>query len=108
LAGARISRRLQYCSAPFIGSSIRSTDCVLKTRREYFLFGKDAQCWGEMADIVNLRAERKRAKHKRQEAEAAENRALHGRSKAERDAQKAHDNKARRDLDAHLRERGEP
>jgi len=54
-----------------------------------------------MADIVNLRIARKRAKRIQQENEAAAKRLAHGRSKAERSLAKSRTDKARNDLAQH-------
>jgi hypothetical protein len=54
-----------------------------------------------MADVVNLRAARKRAKRRQAELEAAANRLAHGRPKAEHDLQQSRRDKARNDLEAH-------
>lgn len=58
-----------------------------------------------MADIVNLRMARKRKARAEKEAAAAEARAVHGRSKAEKALDAAREDKARRGVDAHRRER---
>lgn len=60
-----------------------------------------------MADIVNLRMERKRAARQRADDEAAANRLLHGRSKAERDRENVRREKAMRTLDLHRIETGD-
>jgi Domain of unknown function (DUF4169) len=52
-----------------------------------------------MGDIVNLRAERKRAKRAMAEHAAAANRLLHGRSKSARELDRARAAKTKRDLD---------
>ena len=52
-----------------------------------------------MGDIVNLRAERKRAKRAMAEHSAAANRLLHGRSKSDRELDQARAAKTKRDLD---------
>jgi hypothetical protein len=54
-----------------------------------------------MADIVNLRIARKRAKRIQQENEAAAKRLAHGRSKAERTLAKSRTDKTRNDLAQH-------
>ena len=59
------------------------------------------------ADIINLRQARKNKARRDKEATAAENRERHGRKKAERQLTEARDDKDRRDLDAHRRERDE-
>jgi hypothetical protein len=60
-----------------------------------------------MGDVVNLRTERKRAKRRQAEQEAASRRLVHGRSKAERTAERLHNDKAHRNLDQHRIETGE-
>jgi len=52
-----------------------------------------------MGDIVNLRAERKRAKRAMAGHTAAANRLLHGRSKSARELERARAAKTTRDLD---------
>ena len=52
-----------------------------------------------MGDIVNLRAERKRAKRAMAEHAAAANRLLHGRSKSARELDQARAAKTKSDLD---------
>lgn len=58
-----------------------------------------------MAEIVNLRAKRKEAARKAARAQGDANAARFGRSKAERDLQAARDEKARKALDGHERDR---
>lgn len=61
-----------------------------------------------MAEIVNLRAVRKRAKREQEETAAAARRIAHGTSKVLRQEIDARRNKADRELDAHrLTERDE-
>ena len=60
-----------------------------------------------MAEIVNLRTARKRAKRRRDEMRAAEARASHGMSKAERALAQTEREKFRRELDEHRIETGE-
>jgi hypothetical protein len=55
------------------------------------------------AEIVNLRAARKRARRDHDEKEAATRRVLHGTPKALRQEAKARRDKAKRDLDGHRR-----
>ena len=52
-----------------------------------------------MGDIVNLRAERKRAKRAMAELAAAANRLLHGHSKSARELDQARAAKTKSDLD---------
>jgi Domain of unknown function (DUF4169) len=54
-----------------------------------------------MGPIVKLRTERKRAKRRKAEREAAANRLLHGRSKADRNLQRLQSDKTNRRLDQH-------
>lgn len=58
-----------------------------------------------MADVVNLRIERKRARRKQDEARAQENRAAFGTARAIRDRLSAEADLARRQLDQHQLER---
>ncbi len=60
-----------------------------------------------MADIVNLRIARKQKARAAKEQQAAENRVLHGRSKSERQREAAEAERARQQVEAHRRERGE-
>jgi hypothetical protein len=60
-----------------------------------------------MADIVNLRTERKRAKRRQAEQEAAAQRAAHGRTKAQRALDKSQSENASRSLDRHRIEPGD-
>jgi hypothetical protein len=60
-----------------------------------------------MGPIINLRSERKRAKRRQDEREAAANRLLHGRSKAEQNLERSRSDKARSSLDQHRVERGD-
>ena len=60
-----------------------------------------------MAEIVNLRAARKRARRAQDEAQARENRAIHGRSGADRGRDAAQNRQAAQQLDAHKRDRGD-
>jgi hypothetical protein len=61
-----------------------------------------------MGDIVNLRKARKKIERQLDECQAAANRLIHGRSKAERNAEAARKAKARRDIDQHQVETGDP
>jgi hypothetical protein len=54
-----------------------------------------------MAEIVNLRTARKRAKKHEAEQKAASNRLAHGRSKAERTLEQSRSDKARQNLAQH-------
>jgi hypothetical protein len=60
-----------------------------------------------MAEIINLRRARKRAKRDEDDKRAAENRLAHGRPKAERDLQEARHELTERRLDAHRIETGD-
>jgi hypothetical protein len=60
-----------------------------------------------MAEIVNLRTQRKRAKRRRAEQDAAANRLAHGRSKAQRVLDKSQSDKASNSLDRHRIETGD-
>jgi Domain of unknown function (DUF4169) len=60
-----------------------------------------------MAEIINLRAARKRAKRDDDAKRAQAMRRAHGRSKAERLLEQARNDKARRDLEAHRIEAGD-
>jgi hypothetical protein len=60
-----------------------------------------------MADVVNLRAMRKRASRARDEANASENRLAHGLPKHLRDRDAAQQKKAARHLDLHRIEGGD-
>lgn len=58
-----------------------------------------------MAKIVNLRTRRKQAARDAARKDGDANAARHGVSKLARDLERARHDKARRDLDAHRRER---
>jgi hypothetical protein len=60
-----------------------------------------------MGPIINLRSERKRAKRRQAEREAAANRLIHGRSKAEQNLERSRSDKARSSLDQHRVETGD-
>jgi hypothetical protein len=60
-----------------------------------------------MAELVNLRTARKRAKRQREDVRAAENRLSQGRPKTERGLNTARLEKAGRDLDRHRIETGD-
>jgi hypothetical protein len=60
-----------------------------------------------MAEIVNLRTERKRSKRRQAEKLAATQRLAHGRSKAERVFHKSQNDKANSNLDRHRIETGD-
>jgi hypothetical protein len=60
-----------------------------------------------MADVVNLRTARKRAKRRDAEQKAAANRLAHGRTKADRTATQTRNDKAQRSLDLHRVETGD-
>jgi len=60
-----------------------------------------------MAEIVNLRSARKRAKRRQHEERAASNRLAYGTSKAERSLAEAHSDKASHHLDLHRIETGD-
>jgi hypothetical protein len=57
--------------------------------------------------VVNLRTERKRAKRRVADAEAAVRRAVFGRSKAETNLERARSDKAQTSLDQHRIETGD-
>jgi hypothetical protein len=61
-----------------------------------------------MAEIVNLRTARKRAKRRREEERAVQARVSHGVSKADRALGRAERSRTRRELDEHRIETGEP
>ena len=60
-----------------------------------------------MGDVVNLRAERKRASRRREDMIAAENRAVHGRSKTDRQREAERRDKAAWHVDQHRIETGD-
>ena len=60
-----------------------------------------------MAEVINLRTARKRAKRERDAKRAVENRLAFGRPKAERRLEDARAEKLQRDLDAHRIEPGD-
>ncbi|MPZ58396.1 MAG: DUF4169 family protein [Rhizobiales bacterium] len=60
-----------------------------------------------MGDVVNLRAARKNAARRREEARAAENRAVHGRSKADGLREAEQRIRAEKALDQHRIETGD-
>lgn len=60
------------------------------------------------AEIVNLRRFRKGKARSEREQRAAENRVLHGRTKAERQKEAMEKERARREIEGALRDRGEP
>ncbi len=60
-----------------------------------------------MAEIVNLRLARKRAKRRKAEEAAARRRLAHGISKAEKALQRSRNDQAERDLDRHRIESGD-
>jgi hypothetical protein len=60
-----------------------------------------------MAEIVNLRVVRKRARRRQAEQAAAVNRLAHGIAKDERLADEARRDKAARDLEGHRRDEGD-
>jgi hypothetical protein len=60
-----------------------------------------------MADVVNLRSERKRAKRRQAEQEAAANRLAYGQSRAERNLKRSQSDKAQGSLDQHRIETGD-
>jgi hypothetical protein len=57
-----------------------------------------------MAEIVNLRTARKAKEREKSRATGDENAAKFGRTKAEKNLEKARADKARRDLEGHVRE----
>ncbi|HWM47206.1 MAG TPA: DUF4169 family protein [Xanthobacteraceae bacterium] len=60
-----------------------------------------------MGDVVNLRAQRKRAEREQRAKRAAQRRAEHGASKAERLLTAARERRAERDLDLHRLDTGD-
>jgi hypothetical protein len=60
-----------------------------------------------MGPVVNLRTERKRARRRQAEQEAATNRLAHGISKKDQNLIKAQSDKDERSFDHHRIERGE-
>lgn len=60
-----------------------------------------------MAELVNLRTVRKRARRERDEARAGANRIAHGQPKAVRQLAEAQRTKVERDLDGHRIEPGD-
>ena len=60
-----------------------------------------------MGPIINLRTERKRAKRRKAEQEAAANRLAHGRSRAERNLERLRSDKEAVRLDQHRIESGD-
>jgi hypothetical protein len=60
-----------------------------------------------MGPVVNLRTERKRAKRRHAEQEAAAQRLAHGKSKAERNLERSRRDKAESTLDQHRVETGD-
>ncbi len=62
---------------------------------------EQGECGSLMADLVNLRAVRKRAKRQQAEQAAAANRAKHGRSKAERSLERSRSDQALNHLEQH-------
>ena len=60
-----------------------------------------------MATVVNLRIERKRAKRRQTEQEAATNRLAYGRPKTGQNLERAQRDKERRSLDQHRIETGD-
>jgi hypothetical protein len=59
-----------------------------------------------MAEVVNLRTARKRAKRQQDDERASANRLVHGQPGHVRKLEAAQQDKARRDLDQHRMERG--
>jgi hypothetical protein len=60
-----------------------------------------------MAEVINLRTARKRAKREQDATRAEQNRLAYGRPKSECDLEQARADKLRRDLDAHRIEPGD-
>ena len=60
-----------------------------------------------MAELINLRAARKRAKRRDEDVRAASNRLAHGQPKSKRLLNTAQRDKARQDLDRHRIETGD-
>jgi len=57
--------------------------------------------------VINLRTERKRAKRRQAERDAASRRLAHGISKAKQNLERSRSDKARRSLDQHQIETGD-
>ena len=60
-----------------------------------------------MGDVVNLRTERKRARRRQAEQDAAAHRLAYGQSKAAQNLKRSQSDKADRDLDQHRIETGD-
>lgn len=60
-----------------------------------------------MAELINLRVARKRAKRRAADLDAAANRLAHGQGKSQRALDEARAEKAKRDLDRHRIDDGE-
>lgn len=60
-----------------------------------------------MAELVNLRLARKRARKQRDDLQATANRLAHGQSKHRRQAETAQREKSSRDLDLHRIDKGD-
>ncbi len=60
-----------------------------------------------MGPVVNLRNERKRAKRRQAEQQAAAQRLVHGRSKAQRNLERARNDKVHRSIDQDRVETGD-
>jgi Domain of unknown function (DUF4169) len=60
-----------------------------------------------MAELINLRIERKRSKRKQDEERANVSRAVHGQPKHIRDLNEARRAKAERNLDQHVIDKGD-
>jgi phage protein D len=58
-----------------------------------------------MAEVINLRQARKQLSRAKKRAEASENAAKSGRTKAQKTLEAARAEKARADLDAHMRDK---
>ncbi len=77
-----------------------------RLNRQRVLRGKERQCIGlparlGMAELINLRTERKRAQRRDNDLCAASNRLAHGQRKSQRKLDIAKHEKAKRDLDRH-------
>jgi hypothetical protein len=107
-------------AAPRLAFNYPPAPAALVTLRAHFTPKQKAEAGGRttehldslsgrvMGDIVNLRKARKKIERQLEERQAAANRLSHGRSKAERNAEAARKAKARRHVDQHQVETGDP
>jgi hypothetical protein len=86
---------------PLIGGCVRTGAAFRLTQLPLNCFGY------QMGPVVNLRTERKRAKKRAAEQEAAAKRTAFGRSKAEANLERARRDKAQTSLDQHRMETGD-